>query len=168
MMFRKFTNFYIMLLVGLIVIGVETFFISDPPSEEQQQKSEEIAMQKTPGYETMSDVTQIANMKLLEDAILNIQVTPKDGKEDVLLQLQTTEFLTEDMLLKNTYNLLQDIREIETIHTFTVAWFMLIKSENTEILTLTFDRQALEQTATISYDELPNITTDYIKHESLK
>ncbi len=84
-----------------------------------------------------------------------------------MLQLQTTEFLTEDILLKNTYNLLQDIRQIETIDTFTVAWFALINSENTEVLTMTFDRQALQQAATISYKELPSIVTDYKKHESL-
>ena len=143
------------------------FFLSDAPSEEQQQKSEELAMQKTPGYATMTAVEQIANTHLLENAILNIQVTPKDDKEDVLLQLQTTEFLTEDILLKNTYNLLQDIRQVETLHTFTVAWFALINSENTEVLTLTFDHQALQQAATVSYNELPSIVTDYRKHESL-
>ncbi len=37
-----------------------------------------MAMQKTPGYETMTAVAQIANTHLLENAILNIQVTPKD------------------------------------------------------------------------------------------
>ena len=47
-MFRKFTNLYMVLLLGLIVIGGVTFFISNAPSEEQQQKSEEMAMQKTP------------------------------------------------------------------------------------------------------------------------
>ena len=166
-MFRKFTNLYMVLLLGLIVIGGVTFFISVEPSEDQEIKSEEKKKKKTPGYETMTAVTQIADTHLLENAILNIQVTPKDDYEDVLLQLQTTEFLTEDILLKNTYNLLQDIREIETIDTFTVAWFMLIKSENTEVLTLTFNRQALQQAAKISYNELPSIVTDYKKHESL-
>lgn len=166
-MFRKFTKLYIVLLLGFIVIGGVTFFISGEPSEEQQQKSEEITEQKTPGNATMVAVAQIANTHLLENAILDIQVTPKDEKESVLLQLQTTEFLTEDMLLKNTYNLLQDIRELETIDTFTVAWFMLINSENTEALTLSFDRQALEQTANVPYTELPSIATDYIKHASL-
>ena len=167
-MFRKFTNLYMVLLLGLIVIGGVTFFISVEPSEDQEIKSEEMAMQKTPGYETMTAVAQIANTHLLENAILNIQVTPKDNYEDVLLQLQTTEFLTEDILLKNTYNLLQDIREIETINSFTIAWFALINSKNTEVLTLTFDHQALQQAATAAYTELPNIVTDYKKHESLK
>ena len=166
-MFRKFTKLYIILLLGLIVIGGVTFFRSGTLSEEQQQKSEELTMQKTPGYETMMNVAEIANTHLLENAILDIQVTPKDNQEDVLLQLQTTEFLTEDILLKNTYNLLQDIREIETIDSVTVAWFALINSENTEVLTLTFNRQALQQAATAAYNELPNIATDYRKHESL-
>ena len=166
-MFRKFTKLYIVLLLGLIVIGSIIFFTSDAPSEEQQQQSEELAMQKTPGYATMTAVAQIANTHLLENAILDIQVTPKDEQEDVLLQLQTTEFLTEDILLKNIYNLLQDIRQIETLHTFTVAWFALIASENTEVLTMKFDRQALQQAATVSYSELPNIVTDYKKHDSL-
>lgn len=166
-MSRKFTKLYIILLLALIGIGSVTFFISNTPSEEQLQQSEEMAKQKTPGYETMTTVAQTANTHLLENAILNIQVTPKDSKEDVLLQLQTTEFLTEDMLLKNTYNLLQDIRQIKTLDTFTVAWFAVINSENTEVLTMTFDHQALQQVATISYKALPSIVTDYQKHASL-
>ena len=166
-MFRKFNKLYMVLLLSLIVIGVVAIFILDVPSEEQLQQSEEMAKQTTPGYETMTAVAQIANTHLLENAILNIQVTPKDDNEEVLLQLQTPEFSTEDMLLKNTYKLLQDILKIETIDTFTVTWFMLIKTKNTEVLTLKFDRQALEQSAKIPYNELPNIVTDYKKHESL-
>ena len=166
-MFRKLTNLYMVLLLGLIVIGGVTFFISGTPSKEQQQKSEELTMQKTPGYETMMNVAHIANTHLLENAILDIQVTPMDDKEDVLLQLQTTEFLTEDILLKNTYNLLHDIREIETIDQFTIAWLALINGENTEVLTMTFNQQALQQATTVSYTELPNIVTNYRKHESL-
>ena len=156
------------LLLGLIVIGSVTFFRSGTLSEEQQQKSEELTIQKTPGYETMMNVAEIANTHLFENAILDIQVTPMDGKEDVLLQLQTTEFLTEDILLKNTYNLLHDIREIETIDSFTIAWFALINGENTEVLTMIFNEQALQQATTVSYTELPNIVTDYKKHTSLK
>ena len=166
-MSRKFTKLYIVLLLALIGIGSATFFRSNTPSEEQLQQAEEMAKEKTPGYETMTTVAQIANTHLLENAILNIQVTPKDRKEDVLLQLQTTEFLTEDMLLKNTYNLLQDIRQIETIGTFTIAWFAVINGENMEVLTMTFNDEALQQAATISYKELPNIVTDYQKHTSL-
>ena len=166
-MSRKFTKLYIILLFAFIGIGSVTFFIAKTPSEDQLQQSEEMAKQKTPGYETMTTVAQIANTHLLENAILNIQVAPKDQKEDILLQLQTTEFLTEDMLLKNTYNLLQDIRQIETLDTFTVAWFAVINGENTEFLTMTFDHQALQQAATISYKELPNFVTDYQRHTSL-
>jgi len=164
-MSRKFTKLYIVLLLALISIGSVTFFISNTPSEEQLQQSEEMAKETTPGYETMTTVAQIANTHLLENAILNIQVTPKEQKEDVLLQLQTTEFVTEDMLLKNTYNLLQDIRQIETLNTFTVAWFAVINGENTEVLTMTFNDEALQQVATISYKALPSIVTDY--HTSL-
>ena len=166
-MSRKFTKLYIVLLLAFIGIGSVAFFISKTPSEEQLQQVEEMAKEKTPGYETMTTVAQIANTHLLENAILNIQVTPKESQEDVLLQLQTTEFLTEDMLLKNTYNLLQDIRQIETIGTFTIAWFAVINNENTEVLTMTFDHQALQQAATISYKELPNIVTGYQKYASL-
>lgn len=167
-MSRKFTKLYIVLLFALIGIGSATFFMSKTPSEQQLQQSEEMAKEKTPGYETMTTVAQIANTHLLENAILNIQVTPKDSKEDVLLQLQTTEFLTEDMLLKNTYNLLQDIRQIKTLDTLTVAWFAVINNENIEVLTMTFDHQALQQVATTSYKALPSIVTDYQKHTSLK
>ena len=167
LMFRKFTNFYIVLLVGLIIIGSITIFISGAPSEEQQQKAEELTIQKTPGYKTMVTVTQIANSHNSEHAILDIQVTPKGDHEKVLLQLQASEFSTEDILLENTYNLLQDIHEIETIDMFTISWFMLIKNENTEVLTMTFNHEALKQVTTVSYNELPNIMTDYKKHELL-
>ena len=160
-MSRKFTKLYIILLFAFIGIGSVTFFISNTPSEEQLQQAEEVTKEKTPGYETMTTVAQIANTHLLENAILNIQVTPKEQKEVVLLQLQTTEFVTEDMLLKNTYNLLQDIQQIKTLDTFTVAWFAVINNENTEVLTMTFNDEALQQVATISYKELPSIVTDY-------
>ena len=163
----KFNKTYIILLLALIVIGLVAFFLLDAPSEEQPQQREEIAEQTPPGYETMVSVAQITNTHLLENAILNIQVTPKDAQEDVSLQLQTTEFVTEDTLLKNTYNLLQDIRQIETLATFTIAWFAVINGENTDVLTMTFDDEALQQFTTISYNELRNIATSYVKSDSL-
>ncbi|MFF5996948.1 hypothetical protein AAGS61_19740 [Lysinibacillus sp. KU-BSD001] len=167
-MFRKFTKLYMVLLFFLIIVGGINIFMVDEPSDQQQNQLENKVTQTTPGYSTMTTIAQISTTHLLENAILDIQVTPTDDKEDVLLQLQTSEFLTEDMLLKNTYNMLQDIQKIETIDTFTFAWYMLIKSENTEVLALTLDREGLNKVVTTSYQALPTIATDYKKHEVLQ
>lgn len=167
-MFRKFTKLYMVFLLILIVIGGVGIFLSDKPDEDDLASLEEQAAKKTPGYATMTSLAQIAEKHLLEDSILDIQVSPNGNREDALLQLQTTEFLTEDTLLKNTFNMLQDVQKVDTLNTFTIAWFMQEESENVEVLTLTIDRKTLDQLHTVRYNDLPEIASSYEKHETLQ
>lgn len=166
-MFRKFTKLYIVFLAGLIVIGGVSIFLSGKPSEEELAGLEEQTAKKTPGYATMTSLSQIAEKHLMDDAVLDIQVSPNDNQEEALLQLQTTEFATEDALLKNTFNILQDVQKLESLNTFTISWFRLQESKNTEVLSLTLTREALDQVHTIRYSELPAIASVYEKHEIL-
>lgn len=142
--------------------------LSDKPSEEELASLEEQAAKKTPGYATMTSIAEIAEKHLMENSILDIQVSPKEKGEDALLQLQTTEFLTEDTLLKNTFNMLQDIQKIHTLDTFTITWFMLVENENEEVLTLSFKREQLDRVQTIYYADLPTIASKYKKHPLLQ
>ena len=167
-MFRKFTKLYMFLLLALIVIGGIGIFLSKEPSEEELAGLEEEAANKTPGYATMTSLSKIVEKHMLENPVLDIQVSPQGDQEEALLLLQTTEFSTEDSLLKNTFNMLQDIQHIETLDSFTITWCTLIEEENVEMLTLDFDREGLDRIQAVNYTELPSIAVDYYKHESLQ
>lgn len=167
-MFRKFTKLYMAFLLILIIIGGISMVLSDKPSEEELASLEEQAAKKTPGYTTMTSLAEIAEKHLMENSLLDIQVSPKAKGEDALLQLQTTEFLTEDTLLKNTFNLLQDVQKIQTLDTFTISWFMLLENENVEVLTLSFEREQLDRIQGIYYADLPTIASTYKKHTQIQ
>lgn len=167
-MFRKFTKLYMVFLVGLIILGGVSIFLSGKPSEEERASLEEKAAQKTPGYATMTSLADIAGKHLEEDAILDIQVSPDEMREDALLQLQTTESATEDTLLKDTYDLLQDVQKIGSIETFTISWFMQLEDQNAEVLSLTLKKEELDELHTIRYSELPSITSKYVEHKALQ
>lgn len=167
-MYRKFTKLYMFLLLALIVIGGIGIFLSKEPSEEELAGLEEEAANKTPGYATMTSLSQIVEKHMLENPVLDIQVSPQGDQEEALLLLQTTEFSTEDSLLKNTFNMLQDIQHIETLDSFTITWCTLIEEESVEVLTLAFDRKGLDQIQAVNYAELPAVAIDYYKHETLQ
>ena len=156
------------LLLALIVIGGIGIFLSKEPSEEELAGLEEEAANKTPGYATMMSLSKIVEKHMLENPVLDIQVSPQGDREEALLLLQTTEFSTEDSLLKNTFNMLQDIQHIEILDSFTITWCTLIEEENVEMLTLAFDREGLDRIQAVNYTELPTIAVDYYKHESLQ
>lgn len=167
-MFRKFTKLYMVFLLILIIIGGIGIFLSDKPSEKDLESLEEQAAKKTPGYATMTQLAQIAEKHQMENSVLDIQVSPIDNREDALVELQATENMTEDMLLQNTFNMLQDIEKIHTLDTFTITWFMLQDNINVKVLTLTLKRKALDQLHTIAYNELPEIASTYEKQEPLQ
>ncbi len=167
-MYRKFTKFYMVLLLALIVIGGAGIFLSKEPSEEELAGLEEETADKTPGYATLTVLSQIVEENMPEAPVLDIQVSPQGEQEEALLLLQATEFSTEDALLQNTFNLLQDIRQIDTLRSFTITWCTLKEEENEEVLTLTFNREGLDRIQAIDYTELPSIAADYYKHDSLQ
>ncbi|MGM9949702.1 MAG: hypothetical protein ACI33P_06230 [Lysinibacillus sp.] len=167
-MYRKFTKLYIFLLLAFIVLGGIGIFFSEEPSEEELAGLEEEIADKTPGYATMMSLSQIAEKHMLGASVLDIQVSAEGGPEEALLLLQALEFPTEDSLLKSTFNMLQDIQQIDTLGSFTITWYTLMEEENAELLTLFFDREGLDRIQSINYTELPSVAADYDKHESLQ
>ena len=163
---RKFTNIYMLIIAILIIFGgIGVLFFGEPNALEEVSQT---TINKTPGYSTMVSVAEIVSDQLLENDILDIQVTPKKTAQDITLKLQSSEFMTEDTLMKDSYNILQDMVNIGSISTVTLKWHMLVKNDNTVVLTMTFTEDGLQQLQTKAYTALPFLATTYIKHESLK
>lgn len=116
---------------------------------------------------TMLILTEIVLKQFVENIMLNIEIIPVDDKQSVIVSLQASEFLSETTLLKDSYNLLKEIQHVEEINNITLKWFMPVKNKNTEILTVTFDDEALIAFNEISYKDIPQSATQYIKHEHL-
>ncbi|MEK4228528.1 hypothetical protein [Solibacillus sp. FSL H8-0538] len=162
---KNFKRLFIFIFILLICLGIISLtFTSEPNTPEEIGQT---TVDKTPSYGTMVAVTEIANNQLLENAILDLQVSQQEKEQDVVLHLQSSEFMDEDTLLKDTYNMLQQIKTLEAVATFTFVWHMLVRNDNIEVLTLTFSRDTLQQLPTISYRELASIASYYHKHESL-
>lgn len=116
---------------------------------------------------TMLMLTEIVLKQFVENIMLNIEIIPVDDKQNVIVSLKASEFLSETTLLKDSYNLLNEIQHVEEINNITLKWFMPIKNTNTEILTVTFDDEALDTFNENSYKDIPQSATQYIKHEHL-
>ncbi|MEO4054284.1 hypothetical protein [Solibacillus sp. CAU 1738] len=163
---KKFVNFYIVLLVLFIVLGL--FGISITNDKETEDVIEKNVLENTPGYETMLAISEMTKEQQLQDAVLDIQVTPEKNNEIVLVKMQSSEFMTADILLKDSYNMLVKIANSPQIAEFTFVWYQVINSENTEVLTMTFDRAALDQLQAVSYKDLATIATVFEQHSELK
>lgn len=164
-MFRKFTKLYMVFILLLIIFGLGSVFISGEPSEKQL---EDEAWSKAPGYETMTAVSEIVIDQYEENALLDIQVTPIEKNEEVLLKLQGDKQYAEDELLMDSYHLLIKLAKIEPIESLTISWFMLVENENVEALTMTFDRKTLNTLSSLTYEQLPSVALNYTKHEKLR
>lgn len=116
---------------------------------------------------TMLMLTEIVLKQFVENLMLNIEIIPVDDKQSVIVSLQASEFLSETTLLKDSYNLLKEIQHVEEINNITLKWFIPVKNKNTEILTVTFDDEALIAFNEISYKDIPKSATQYIKHEHM-
>lgn len=116
---------------------------------------------------TMLMLTEIVLKQFVENIMLNIEIIPVDDKQNVIVSLRASEFLSETTLQKDSYNLLNEIRHVEEINNITLKWFMPVKNKNTEILTITFDEEALVAFDEISYKDIPQSAAQYIKHAQL-
>ncbi|WP_332649633.1 hypothetical protein [Lysinibacillus sp. 54212] len=161
---RQFTKLYMVFILLLIILGIAGFFIAGEPDQKQL---EEEALNKAPGYETMTTVSEIVSKQQQDNALLDIIVTPKDENEEVLIQLHGHEQSLEKDLLLDSYHLLIELSAIKPINSLTISWFMLINNENVEALTMTFDRTALNTIDSHTFEELPTVASKYQKHEAL-
>lgn len=158
---KKFVNFYVLALIIFIIVGVSGFSFSKTDNPEQE--IEQLALEKTPGYATMRAIEQMTKEQQLENAILDIQVTPKEDGEIVQVDMQSSEFMSEKTLLKDSYNMLLNIAEQPQITAFTFIWHQPVKNKNKVVLTMSFDRQALDKVKAVHYEKLPEIATDFQK-----
>ncbi|OBW58726.1 hypothetical protein A9986_07215 [Solibacillus silvestris] len=158
----------IALLIFVCVVSVQ-YIIKMQNSEEEETIIEAKASmtQEQLKTHTMLMMTEIVLKQFVENIMLNIEIVPVDDKQNVIVSLRASEFLKESTLLKDSYNLLKEIQHVEEINDITLKWFMPVKNNNTELLTVTFDDEALAAINEISYKDIPQAATQYIKHEHL-
>ena len=118
--------------------------------------------------ETMNAIAQIVLQQFIENIMLNMEIDVVDDVQNIEISLQASEFIDEDTLLKDSYNLLQEIKDVDRVNDVTLKWFMNVRSKNTEALTLTFDAKTVQSIDEHSYQQLPTAAASYWKHDNVR
>lgn len=158
----------IFFLIFVCVISVQ--YIMKKNNLENQDSIEEAQAAVSPEQlklQTMLAISEIVLQQFIENIILNIEITPMDDKHNVTISLQATEFLHETTLLKDSYNLLNELQHVDALNDVTLKWFRPVQNKNTEVFTLAFDAQTLHTINEISYKDIPQAAKQYIKHAAL-
>ena len=160
------------MLIALLIFvcAVSVQYIMKMKNSEQEEAIIEAKASMTQEQlktHAMLMMTEIVLKHFVENIMLNIEIIPIDNKQNVIVSLQASEFLEENTLLKDSYNLLKEIQHVEEINNITLKWFMPVKNINTEVLTVTIDDEALIAINEVSYKDIPQTATHYIKHEHL-
>lgn len=162
----------VMLIVLLLVVGVAAVYYYSQTSNSVETKLDEVQPQVTSEEMKIQTITTIAEIvveQLLANMILNIEVAPQeDGQQNIVLSLQASEFQTEDILLKDSYNVLKEMNRVDNIHNLTLKWFMPVKGKNTETLTLSFEQPTLLTLKDYTYSDLKQLALSYTKDALLK
>ena len=164
--FFKVILIFLTFFISILLVQFTMTYINS----EKNDKVGEVKVPLSPEElqtQTTIAITDIILNQLLENVILNIDFKPHKDQHDVSLYLQGREFVSEDTLLKDSYNILKDVSKNETIRNFTLKWYMLVKNKNTEILTLSFSQDTIAQVDSLSYKQLKKLATHYEKHEAL-
>lgn len=161
-----------MLVVIILFVGVVSVqFMMKSNEATDQQKIEQTKAAAPPEQlkiETMNAITQIVLHQFVENIMLNMEIELLDDVQNLEISLQASEFIDEDTLLKDSYNLLKEIKEVKHVNDVTLKWFMNVRSKNTEALTLTFDAKTVQSVNELSYQELPTAATAYSKHDNVR
>ena len=161
-----------MLVALILFVGVVSVqFMMKSNETTDQQKIEQSKVGASPEQlkiETMNAIAQIVLHQFVENIMLNMEIDLVDDVQNLEISLQASEFIDEETLLKDSYNLLKEIKEVERVNDVTLKWFMNVRSTNTEALTLTFDAKTVQSINKLSYQELPTAATSYNKHENLR
>lgn len=155
----------------IFVCLVSGKFILNKNNAEEQQTIEEAKAKVTPEQlkaETLMAISEIVLRQFIENIMLNLEITPIEDKQSVVISLQASEFIEENTLLKDSYNLLKELQHVNAVNDVTLKWFMAVRNKNTEVLTMSFDEQTLLAINNISYQELSEVATFYEKHEALR
>ncbi|MEG0470953.1 MAG: hypothetical protein RR588_01330 [Solibacillus sp.] len=165
--FLKVILIFLTIFIGVLIVQ----FTIDFMNSKETKKKEEANTQMSPEEMQTQNIiliTDIVLNQLLENVILNIDLTQNESQQDVTLYLQGNEFVSEETLFKDSYNLLKEIRKIKTIGDFTLKWYMLVNNNNTEVLTLSFSHDTIDQMESLSYRQIKKFATHYEKHEALQ
>ena len=93
---RKFTLGYMALLIVFIIVGIFMVLFS---SNNETPEIDESLIKKTPGLGAMLQIKEILTQQQLDSSIIDIEVSPD---QIVIIELQGNDFVSEDMLLKDS------------------------------------------------------------------
>lgn len=162
---RKFTFAYLAVLVLFILVG--GFLIFFGPTEESAEIDEN-QINKTPGLQTMLDVSKIIATQQLENSLINIEVNPNGDSYSVNVELQGNDFVTEESLLKDMYNIYVEASTIPEVDDMTIIWHSNIAPSNGVILTVTMNHGQMTSLAQQTYLDIPKSAVKYEKYSNLK
>lgn len=162
---RTFTLGYMALLIIFIIVGIFMIIFS---SNEGAPEIDESQIAKTPGLDTMLQVKEILTEQQLESNLINIEVTPVQNGQSVVIELQGNEFVTEDILLKDSYNIFSSTVSIDELSDGVLSWYKKLDGQNVNVLTIQMTKSQMEQVKTSAYTDIPSIATSYFKHDQLK
>ena len=162
---RTFTLGYMALLIIFIIFGIFMIIFS---SNEGTPEIDESQIAKTPGLDTMLQVKEILTEQQLESTLINIEVTPVQNGQSVVIELQGNEFVTEDILLKDSYNIFSSTVSIDELSDGVLSWYKKLDGQNVNVLTIQMTKSQMEQVKTSAYTDIPSIATTYFKHDQLK
>ena len=162
---RTFTLGYMALLIIFIIFGIFMIIFS---SNEGAPEIDESQIAKTPGLDTMLQVKEILTKQQLESTLINIEVTPVQNGQSVVIELQGNEFVTEDILLKDSYNIFSSTVSIDELSDGVLSWYKKLDGQNVNVLTIQMTKSQMEQVKTSAYTDIPSIATSYFKHDQLK
>ena len=162
---RKFTVGYMGLLILFIIGGILLIIFS---SNEETPEIDESQIAKTPGLNTMLQVKEILTQQQLESSLINIEVNPSRTGESVVIELQGNDFVSEDMLLKDSFNIFSSFNSIYDVNEAVLSWYAKIDGKNVNVLTIQMTKSQMEKLKTSPYTDIPSIAASYTKHEQLK
>ena len=157
---KKFSKFFLIILVIFIVGGLSArFFIST--SEEDEKLAEDEAANSIPGYDTLLHIQQIAEQQQLENALLDVQIDTNGERNSALIKMQSNEFMEHDTLLKDSFDMLTKLNQVEQLDEVTYIWYKPVNNQNTTALTFTLSNEGLNQLMGHTYREIETFATHY-------
>ena len=159
---RKFTLGYMALLIVFIIVGIFMVLFS---SNNETPEIDESLIKKTPGLGAMLQIKEILTQQQLDSSIINIEVSPD---QNVIIELQGNDFVSEDMLLKDSYNIFTSSTSVNEMKESILKWYAKIDGQNVNVLTIKMTKSQMELLKSSPYTDVPTIAAHYKKHDQLK
>lgn len=159
---------FVALILFVGVVSAQFMIKSNETTDPQKIEQSKAVPPEQLKIETMNTIAQIVLQQFIENIMLNMEIDVVDDVQNIEISLQASEFIDEDTLLKDSYNLLKEIKKVERVNDVTLKWFMNVRSKNTEALTLTFDAKTVQSIDEHSYQNLPTAAASYWKHDNVR